>query len=95
MREKGRVCVCVQDTEMLMPLLWALSSTLSISVYNVKRGEVPAIGGVLKAGESMRKTEAEGTLFCFGKAFRTVCLNLWRTNSPHGQVPVCDVIHLD
>lgn len=32
---------CVQDTEMLMPLLWALSSTLSISVYNVERKESP------------------------------------------------------
>lgn len=37
---ENRVCaVCVQATEMLMPLLRALSSTLSISVYNVIRGK--------------------------------------------------------
>lgn len=37
---ENRVCVvCVQVTEMLMPLLWALSGTLSISVYNVIRGK--------------------------------------------------------
>lgn len=67
------LCVCVQDTEMLMPLLWALSSTLSISVYNAKWEKVPVIPGGLEAGESRMKTEARGTLFCFGKACRAVC----------------------
>ncbi len=69
-RQRDPVCVYVQDTEMLMPLLWALSSTLSVSVYNAKWEKAPVIPGGLKAGESRRKTGAMGTLFCFGKACR-------------------------
>lgn len=69
-RQRDSVCVYVQDTEMLMPLLWALSSTLSVSVYNAKWEKVPVIPRGLKAGESGRKTGARGTLFCFGKACR-------------------------
>lgn len=38
-RENRVWVVCVLATEMLMPLLWALSSTFSISVYNVIRGK--------------------------------------------------------
>lgn len=69
------LCVCVQDTEMLMPLLWALSSTLSVSVYNSKWEKVPVIPGGLKLGENRRKTGARRALFCFGKACRADCLN--------------------
>lgn len=54
------LCVCVQDTEMLMCLLWALSSTLSISVYNAKWEKVPVISWFLKAGESRRKRQEPG-----------------------------------
>lgn len=67
--------MCVQDTEMLMLLLWALSSTLSVSVYNVKLEKVPVIPGGLKAGENRRKTGARGKLFGIGKALGAVCSN--------------------
>lgn len=58
-KESGRhrVCVClcvgVEATEMLMPLLWALSSTLIVSVYNEQHWEkLPVIPGGLKAAEA-------------------------------------------
>lgn len=79
-KKKGlRVCTFV-FTEWLMLLLWALSSTLNISVYNVERegggGEVPVIPESSKAEVSTRQKEADGSSFCFGKACRAVCLNL-------------------
>lgn len=45
---------------MLTLLLWALSSTLSISIYNAKWEEVPVISGVLKASDSNRKRQQPG-----------------------------------
>lgn len=47
------LCVGVEATEMLIPLLWALSSTLIVSVYNEQHWEkLPVIPGGLKAAEA-------------------------------------------
>lgn len=101
-KRKKRVSVSVHlcsHTEMMMLLLWALSSTLNISVYSAERGG----GGPSKSrelrGKSARKTDrSRWFIVLFWKSLQGRLLefeHLWRTDSPRGEVTTCDVTNLD
>lgn len=81
-----------------MLLLWALSSTLSISVYNVEGRKDPVIPESSEADVRARQTGADGASSCFGKSPQGCLLafeHSWRTKSPHVEVTIYVVMNLD
>lgn len=94
-KKTNRLWHCFQATELLMPLLEALSNNLNISVYIVIRGK------------SLQWQEAERQLlhcrawgwigWIWGSPSGRLLKfkHLWRAKSPHGEVTVCNVINFE
>lgn len=81
-----------------MRLLWAMSSALNISVYNVEREKRPSNSRELR-GRSEHKTDrSRWVIALFWKSLQgrlPEFEHLWRTDSPRGEVTSYDVMNLN